>query len=126
MRQYTAKSVIIIASLLLGSCLATQPAQHVSALLEQSSADTRLVLENAIGELMNSQPVKLADNVFLQKSIVIIERRQPKDSRGNLLDGREVRQADTISLHTEDGKCYLRHDQSVNIKLVDNISCKAK
>jgi hypothetical protein len=111
---------------MLNSCLAIQSLQPVEALLQQPSVKSRLILENAIGDLLNSQPIKLADNAFLQKSTVIISRRQPKDSSGNLLDGREMRQADTFSLFTEGGKCYVKHDQSGNIKLLDNIKCNTK
>jgi hypothetical protein len=98
----------------------------VPALLVQPSAQSRLILEKAIGDLLNSQPVKLADNVFTLKNTVIIEPNQPKDNQGRLLDGREIRQADTFTLLTEDGKCYLRHDQNGHIVLLGNISCKEK
>ena len=93
------------------------------ALLLQPSADSRVILEHAIGGLFNSQPIKLADNVFTQKSSVIIEPRQNKDDRGNVLDGREIRQAHTVTLLIEDGKCYVRHDQTGHIELVESISC---
>ena len=126
MRKYAVKAVVMMALFMLSSCLATQPSQPIPALIERPSADTRLLLESNIGQLLNSQPIKLSNNVFVQKSTVIIDRHQPKDSRGNLLDGREVRQADTVSLLLENGKCYLKHEQSGNIKLVDGISCKAK
>ena len=116
----------MIAPFMLSSCLATQLSQPAPALIESPSADTRLLLESNIGQLLNSQPIKLSNNVFVQKSTVIIDRHQPKDSRGNLLDGREVRQADTVSLLIEDGKCYLKHEQSGNIRLVEGINCKAK
>ena len=116
----------MITTCILSSCLATQVSQPVPAMLDQPSSDTRLLLESAIGDLLKSQPIKLSDNVFLQKSTVIIGRSQPKDGRGNLLNGREIRKADTVSLLTEDGKCYLKHDQSGQITVVGNISCKAK
>lgn len=126
MKQYTMKSVGITVLFILSSCLATQPLHPVEALLEQPSAQSRLIVQNAIGNLLNSQPVKLADNVFTQKSTVIIESNQPKDNQGRLLDGREIRQADTFTLLTEDGKCYLRHDQNGHIVLLGNISCKER
>jgi hypothetical protein len=125
-RQYTAKSVIIMLLLMLSSCLTTQPSQPLEALLEHPSSESRLILEKSIGDLLNSQPVKLADSVFTKNSTVIIESRQPKNGSGNLLDGREIRQADTFVLLTEDGKCYLKHDQSGHTTLLEDISCKAK
>jgi hypothetical protein len=83
------------------------------------------LLENAIGDLLNSQPIKLADTVFTKKNTVIIQRKESKDPRGNLLNGREIRQTDTVSLFSEDGKCYLKHEQSGRTKFVNRISCKA-
>lgn len=124
MKHHIAKGILIIAPFVLSSCLTTEPIQPVAALLEQPSSETRILLESVIGDLLNSKPIKLADNVFTQKSTVVIERNQPKNSRGNLLDGRERRSADTVSLLTEAGKCYLKHDQSGNIKRVGNIRCR--
>jgi hypothetical protein len=115
----------MLAPLVLNSCSATQPLHPIPALLAQPSQDSRLVLEHAIGDLFNSQSIKLANTVFTHRSTVIIESRVAKDSRGNLLNGREIRQADSVSLLTEDGKCYVKHDQTGNIKFVKNISCLA-
>ncbi|MFT4789781.1 MAG: flagellar basal body P-ring protein FlgI [Paraglaciecola sp.] len=125
MNKYIPKSILILAPLLLSSCSATQPLEPIPALLVQPTEDNRIVLEHAIGDLFNSQPIKLANGVFTQQSKVVIERRLAKDSRGNLLDGREIREADSISLLTEDGQCYIRHDQTGNIKLVRSINCLA-
>ena len=121
MSKHKSKYVLMITTFLLASCLATQP---FPALLEQPSADSRLLLEKAIGDLLNSRPIKLADNVFTKKNSVIIERGQPKNNLGRLLDGREIRPADSVSLYTKNGKCYLRHDQSNQIKLLGNIKCR--
>jgi hypothetical protein len=112
---------MLTAFLVLSSCSATQP---LPALLEQPSVKTRVLLENAVGDLFNSQPIKLTDNAFLEKSIIIIEHSKPKDNQGNLLDGREIREADTVSLLILNGECYVRHNQNWHIKLVPNVSCK--
>lgn len=127
MSKYKSKHLVILAFLVVSSCSATQPSQPyqpVQALLVQPSADSRLILEKAIGDLFNSQPIKLADNVFTQKSTIIIDPLLAKDSRGNVLDGREIRQADTVSLLIKNGKCYVRLNQSGHVKLLVNISCR--
>jgi hypothetical protein len=123
--KYIHKSILILASLLVNSCSATQPLEFLPAKLVQPSEDNRIVLEHAIGDLFNSQPIKLANSVFTQQSKVVIERRLAKDSRGNMLDVREIREADSVSLLTKNGQCYIRHDQTGNIKLVHNINCLA-
>jgi hypothetical protein len=124
MKKYAPIIIISTTFLILNGCLATEPTKSVEALLERPSTESRRILESAIGTLLSSQPIKLAETVFTIESTVIIEARQPKDSRGNLLDGREGRQADTVTLLTEDGKCYLKHDQSGNIKLLVSINCQ--
>lgn len=121
MKKYPPTSIVLTACLVFSSCSVTQP---LPALLEQPSVDSRLSLETAVGDLFNSQPITLASDVFQNKSIVIIEPRQPKGNRGNLLDGRETREADTVSLLIVNRDCYVRHNQSGEIKLVPNISCK--
>jgi hypothetical protein len=123
--KYISKSILILASLLVSSCSATQPLEPIPALLVQPTEDNRIALEHAIGDLFNSQPIKVANSVFTQQSKVVIERRLAKDSRGNMLDGRELREADSVSLLTKDGQCYIRHDQTGNIKLVHRINCLA-
>jgi uncharacterized protein YrrD len=124
-KKYSAISIILSTFFILSSCSATQPSPLVEALLEQPSVNSRLILESAIGELLNSQPIKLADNVFLEKSTVIIGYQQSRNSRNNLLNGREIRQADSVSLLTKSGKCYLKHNRSEDIKLIGNISCRS-
>ena len=124
MRNDTATYIIFITLFILNSCSAVQILPLEEALLEQPSVENHLILESAVGDLLNSQPVKLADNVFLEKSTVIIEHHQPRNNRGTLLDGREMRQADTVSLLTKNGKCYVKHHQSENIKFVNNVSCR--
>ena len=118
--------MLLIAPFILSSCAPTHPLLLAEALLQHPSAESRIILENAVGKLLNSQPIKLANNVFVDKSTIIIQSSQPKDSQGNLLDGREIRQADTVSLLIENAKCYIKHDQSGHIKLVENIRCQAK
>ena len=125
MRNYTATYIIFLTPFILNSCSAVQLLPLEEALLVQPSAENRLILEIAVGDLLNSQPIKLADNVFLEKSTVIIEHHQPRNGRGSLLDGREMRQADTVSLLTKNGKCYVKHHKTENIKFVNNVSCRS-
>ncbi len=72
MRNDTATYIILITPFILNSCSAVQLLPLEEALLEQPSAENHLILESAVGDLLNSQPVKLADNVFLEKSTVSI------------------------------------------------------
>lgn len=109
------------------SCSATQLEQApVPALLERQSTESRVAIEKTLGVLMNSKPVKLASHAFVDKSTVIIDRNQSVGNQGSLLNGREIRPADTFTLLINDGLCYLKHSQSGNIQLIQFIKCKVK
>lgn len=106
-------------------CQITQAQQPVDALLETQSTKTRVVLEQAVGNLLNSQPVKLADDVFTLSSTVIIERSHPKDGFDRLIDERDLRPIDSFTLLLQSNECLLKHDQTkVVIQLLD-IECIA-
>jgi hypothetical protein len=109
--------------IVLSSCKTLQVEPPRPALLEHSSPETRIVLEQAIGSLLNSQPIKLADNVFTQKNTVIVERSQPSNNQRILLDGRDIRPADTFSLLIKNSQCYLQHNQSGQIKVMGLLNC---
>jgi hypothetical protein len=118
------KSVLVMVTIMLTNCRTIQAQESRPALLEYSSPEIRSVLEQAIGSLMNSQPIKLADNVFTQNSTVIVERDQLSNNRSILLDDRNINPADTFSLLIKNSQCFLQHNQSGNIKVMSLLSCK--
>lgn len=116
--------MITAASMLVG-CNMMQSQHFVTALLEKPSPATRVILERAAGNLLNSQTIKLADSAFTESATIIVEAIQVQNSQGQLLNGREIRAAITLSLLSNDKKCYLRHDQSGQIEYLGQIKCKA-
>ena len=118
------KSVLVMATIMLTNCKTTQAQESLPALLEYSSPEIRIALEQAIGSLMNSQPIKLADNVFTQNSTVIVDRSQHSNNQRILLDGRDIKPADTFSLLIKNSQCYLKHNQSGHIKMMSLLDCK--
>ena len=60
------KSVLVMATIMFTNCKTIQAHESRPALLEYSSPEIRSILEQAIGSLINSHPIKLADNVFTQ------------------------------------------------------------
>ena len=92
-----AKSILVMATIMLTNCKTTQAQESLPAVLEYSSPEIRIALEQAIGSLMDSQPIKLADNVFTQNS---------------------------TSLLIKNSQCYLQHNQSGHIKVMSFLNCK--
>ena len=124
MKVNTVKSVLVMVTVVLTNCETIQAQESSPALLEYSSPEIRSVLEQAIGSLMNSQPIKLADNVFTQNSTVIVDRSQHSNNQRILLDGRDIKPADTFSLLIKNSQCYLQHNQSGHIKMMSLLNCK--
>jgi len=117
--------LLLLALVVLVGCQITQAQQPVNALLETQSTKTRVLLEQAIGNLLNSQPVKLADDVFTLSSTVIIERSHSIDGFGRLIDERDLKPIDSFTLLLQSNKCLLKHEQTnVVIQLLD-IECIA-
>lgn len=109
--------------LTLNGCHSIHAQQSVEALLISSSPSTREVLEQKIGDFFNSQPVKLADNVFTVSSTVLIE--STNNSGARISNKRGLGQVDSFTLLLQDEQCMLRHDQSKHLLKLSNISCKA-
>ena len=124
MKINTVKSVLVMATIVLTNCKTIQAQESRPALLKYSSPEIRSILEQAIGSLMNSQPIKLADNVFTQNSTVIVERSQLSNNQTVLLHGRDIKPADTFSLLIKNSQCYLQHNQSGHIKVMSFLNCK--
>lgn len=111
--------------LMLSGCNATVAKNALPAVLNTSSSETVEAIQQAITSLTGMKNIKLADNVFSQKSTLIVERALHTDNQGRLLNGRSVEPADTFSLLVESGRCYLRHNQSDKIIELALVKCKA-
>lgn len=109
-------------SMTLISCLSVSSQQPVPALLDRPSPETRKALEKAIGSLINSDPIKLSDKAFTKKNTLIIDQINSHLNQ-SLLNGRELRKADSFSLLKEKDQCIVRHNQTNKIIFVDKINC---
>ena len=107
-------------------CKSSHATQAEEALLTNPSTEIRQILEQAMGNLMNSQPIKIADSAFTTKSMVLIERTSSLDSNKNLIIGRTLIESETFTLLKKGKQCFLKHNQSdIRIKL-SLVECKAK
>lgn len=115
----------LVATMVLGGCMSTQASYAKPAMLASPSAQSARIIQNAIASLTHGQKIKLADNVFGDKSTIIVERARQNDDRGNPLDGRDNNApADTFTLlKTADG-CVLRHDQTGKQMVLSHLKCK--
>ena len=119
--------IVLIANLFgLSACNTIQAQPSVNALLETPSAANREKLEQSIGDFFNSQPVKLADNVFTVSSTVLIERSGSLDNDTSLSHPRAMQPVDSFTLVLVDKHCLLRHDQTNTMLKLLGVSCIAE
>ncbi len=120
------KTLSLIASLVCGGCMSTNASDMQMAVLNEADIETRKAIQRAISELLNGQTIALADNVFSVKSMIIVERKQHRDSSGALIDGRQpLEPADSFTLLTDTkNSCFVRHDQSGKKVNLPGLKCK--
>ena len=108
---------------LLNACMSTTQDNLKPALLAEPSAQTSMVIEKAITQLLHGQPVKLADDVFANDNIVTVERVEHVDQQGKMLNGRSNENVQTFSLLTDHDLCYLRHEATKKTIALTNLPC---
>jgi len=116
--------LLLLSILVLVGCKSTQAQQPEPALLDAQSTKTREALEQTIGDLLNSQPVKLADNVFTIRSTVVIERLSSRDNQGIFLNERDLKSAESFTLLIKGKNCLLQHDQTKKMIKLGEIECR--
>ncbi|MFT2091763.1 hypothetical protein [Paraglaciecola sp. 2405UD69-4] len=112
-----------ISALLMG-CSFNISEHSAHALLITPSIESRHYIEQIIGNLRNSQAVKLADNVFTKKSTITIARKQAWSDTHVLLNERDISVPETFTLLIHNQKCYIRHNQTEIVRLLSRIKCK--
>ena len=122
---YTIKLSCLLLSVAIFGCTTSKPQPTKPALLKSPSVQTRITLETAIGKLLNSKKVKLADTAFTQSSTVMIEQSQHTNNQGRLLESHNSRPIDSFILLFKANTCTLKHQQSLKELTLSNIECVA-
>ncbi len=120
MKKLSIMVTVLMVSHLVG-CQSVVAQQGQPALLTAPLQQNRVQIEQAVGKLLGSAPVKLADNAFTHHSSVMIERAGP-----SALNMRNVAPSpvDKISLVIEGKKCWLLHQASEQKLLLEGVSCQ--
>src|SRR5690606_26852710 len=70
----------------------------VPAVIADPTPESRVELERAVGELLGGVPVTLAADALTSESLLILERREPRDAEGRPLSGRSFERPERIRL----------------------------
>ncbi|MGS2721460.1 hypothetical protein [Paraglaciecola aestuariivivens] len=112
------KSWLIMAAMLTSACQTNSSSAAQAAIVANPSAQSRLILQQGLGELFNSAPIQIADSAFTVNSSILIERANRQEREMG------IKPVDSISLLIKQGQCWLRHDQSNKMLLLAELECK--
>ena len=96
-----------VAAAALASGCHTVAAQERPAVIVAPSETSRAELERAVSAAFNGQPVILAADALTRESVLIVERREPRDAEGRPLRGRVLERPERFRLVLNGSVCEL-------------------
>ncbi len=127
MSEFIMKStfgICILSSTLLLGCTAsadkpTPKLQH--ALLQEPQSE---LIAQGIARLMRSNNIAVAKDVFMQRSLMVVDNVTKTDELGNPIMGRQLNMPDRFELLIKNDLCFVRHLDSKATEPLPNVKCK--
>ena len=118
---------IIALCSLFGGCETTSanPATAVDAKIPAMSDASMKELTETISGALNGRAVRLSPDTFKSSSRAIIERRTMMGPDGNPIMGRDLSRPDHFYLKSQDGACWLYHQQTDTYYPLKSVECEA-
>ena len=104
-------SPLLLGLLAMVGCTPTdrEPTEPIDALLVEPSAAGRAALVDAATRLTGSSQLILAEDAFIQRSQITIERTSHRSLEGDPASGRMTERPQVLSLQRYQGQCRLLH-----------------
>ncbi|MFC4699912.1 hypothetical protein ACFO4O_07085 [Glaciecola siphonariae] len=141
MRKPSHSFVLLVSACALTACYNTsnQPTPDdtsamVDARFVEQDASNVVAVQDAIAPLFNGQKIRLADDVFMKRSDVVLSSQNRLNNRGQAIndrdvprieDGKLVGSGQRFYLKKYEGRCALLHEQSDSLLwLSKNVRCE--
>jgi hypothetical protein len=98
----------------------TPKLQHAVLTAPQST-----LIAQGIARLMHSQPIAVADDAFINSSILVTDSMGITDAQGNPIMGKQLSMPDRFELLIKDKMCFVRHLDSKATEPLPLVKCKA-
>ncbi len=111
-------------SILLLGCSAPSEAptpklQH--ALLQKPQSN---LIAQGLARLMRSDNIAVADDVFMKRSLMVVDNVNKADELGNPIMGKQLNMPDRFELLIKDNLCFIRHLDSKATEPLPDVKCK--
>lgn len=117
------KVFFMLAATLLYGCAtaetATPKLQH--ALLTKPQSE---LIAQGIARLMRSDNIAVADDVFMQRSLMVVDNVTKTDAFGNPIMGKQLNMPDRYELLIKNDLCFVRHLDSKATEPLPDVKCK--
>lgn len=115
---------LVSISLLLFGC--TTPAEAPTpklqhALLKEPQSE---LIAQGLARLMRSNNIAVADDVFTNRSLMVVDNVTKTDALGNPIMGKQLNMPDRFELLIKDNLCFIRHLDSKATELLPNVKCR--
>ncbi|MDN3379017.1 MULTISPECIES: hypothetical protein [unclassified Pseudoalteromonas] len=116
--------ILVCMSILLLGCSAPSEAptpklQH--ALLQKPQSN---LIAQGLARLMRSDNIAVADDVFMKRSLMVVDNVNKADELGNPIMGKQLNMPDRFELLIKDNLCFIRHLDSKATEPLPDVKCK--
>ncbi|OUS68094.1 hypothetical protein B5G52_20485 [Pseudoalteromonas sp. A601] len=116
--------ILVSMSILLLGCSAPSEAptpklQH--ALLKKPQSN---LIAQGLARLMRSDNIAVADDVFMKRSLMVVDNVNKADELGNPIMGKQLNMPDRFELLIKDNLCFIRHLDSKATEPLPDVKCK--
>jgi hypothetical protein len=86
----------------------------------------RMEIKSAVAKLLYQDDVLLAQDAFVDSSVLVLERPPHKDAQQNRMQGRELQMPEKITLQRIAGDCVLKRLSNDEIVKLQQVKCVAE
>ena len=118
-RLLPALSIFLLAGCAFYADKPTPKLQHALLIKPQSE-----LIAHGMARLMRSNPIAVADDVFMQQSVMVVDNVNKSDGMGNPIMGKQLNMPDRFELLIKNNTCFLRHLDSKATEPLPKVQCK--
>ncbi|MDC3190356.1 hypothetical protein NQU96_11440 [Pseudoalteromonas elyakovii] len=115
-------SLLLLSTLLGCSAQSQEPTpklQHARLTEPQSE-----LIAKGIARLMHSKPIAVADDAFINSSILVTDSMNVLDAQGNPIMGKQLAMPERFELLIKNQMCFVRHLDSKATEPLPLVKCK--
>ncbi|KPM84196.1 hypothetical protein NH514_02505 [Pseudoalteromonas sp. ACER1] len=115
-------SLLMLLTLLGCSAQSQEPTpklQHARLTEPQSE-----LIAQGIARLMHSKPIAVADDAFMNTSVLVTDSMNVMDGQGNLIMGKQLSMPERFELLIKNQICFVRHLDSKATEPLPLVKCK--